>query len=78
MTTQRVTIDLPEAISRQLVRIAEATHQSVEVLVAKSVMSNFPPSVEHASPELHAEFLKTQGLPNEELREITQSQAEAC
>lgn len=76
MTTQRVTIDLPEAVFRQLVRIAEATHQSVEVLVAQSVMSNLPPSVESASPELQPEFLKMQGLTNEELLAIAQAQVE--
>lgn len=76
MTTKRVTIDLPEAVFRQLVRIAEATHQSVEVLVAQSVMSNLPPSVDNASPELQPEFLRMQGLTNEELRAIAQSQAE--
>jgi hypothetical protein len=76
MTTQRVTIDLPEAVFRQLVRIAEATHQSVEVLVAQSVMSNLPPSVDNASPELQPEFLRMQGLTNEELRTVAQSQAE--
>ena len=67
MTTQRVTIDLPEAVFQQLVRIAEATHQPVEVLVAQSVMSNLPPAVENASPELQPEFLRMQGLTNEEL-----------
>ncbi len=76
MTTQRVTIDLPEAVFRQLVRIAEATHQSVEGLVAQSVMSNLPPSVDNASPELQPEFLRMQSLTNEELREVAQSQAE--
>jgi hypothetical protein len=76
MTTQRVTIDLPEAVFRQLVRIAETTHQSVEVLVAQSVMSNLPPSVDTASPELQPEFLRIQGLTNEELHAVAQSQAE--
>jgi predicted transcriptional regulator len=67
MTTQRVTIDLPEAVFRQLVRLAEATYQPVEVLVAQSVMSNLSPAVDHASPELQPEFLRMQGLTNEEL-----------
>ena len=76
MTTQRVTIDLPEAVFRQLVRLAEVTHQPVEVLVAQSVMSNLPPAVDHASPELQPEFLRMQGLTNEELHGVAQAQAE--
>jgi hypothetical protein len=76
MTTQRVTIDLPESVFRQLVRIAEATHQSVEELVAQSVMSNLPPSLDNASPELQPEFLRMQGLTNEELRAVAQAQVE--
>lgn len=76
MTTQRVTIDLPEAVFRRLMRVAEATHQSVEVLVAQSVISNLPPSVDSASPELQPEFLRMQGLTNGELLEIAQAQVE--
>jgi len=74
MTTQRVTIDLPAAVFRQLVRLAEATHQSVEVLVAQSVMSNLPPSVDNASPELQVELLRMQSLTNEALQAIAQAQ----
>lgn len=76
MTTQRITIDLPEAIFQQLVRIAELTHQPVEVLVAQSVIGNLPPSVDSASPELQPEFLRMQSLTNEELLSIAQSQVE--
>jgi predicted transcriptional regulator len=39
MTTQRVTIELPEPVFRQLARIAEATQQPVEVLAAQSVLA---------------------------------------
>ena len=74
MTTQRVTIELPEDIFRQLVRIAEATHQPIEALVAQSVISNLPPSVDRATPELQPEFLRMQTLNTEELTTIAQSQ----
>jgi hypothetical protein len=77
MTTQRITIDLPEAVFRQLVRIAEVTRQPIEVLVAQSVISNLPPFVENASPELQSEFLRLQSLTNEELLAIAQSQVES-
>lgn len=76
MTTQRITIDLPEAIFRQLVRIAQATHQPVENLVAQSVISNLPPDVDRAAPELQPELLRMQSLTNDELLVIAQAQVE--
>jgi hypothetical protein len=76
MATQRVTIDLPEAVYRQLVRIADTTHQSVETLVAQSVISNLPPSIDGASPELQPELLRMQSLTSEELRAIAQAQVD--
>lgn len=69
MTTQRVTIELPEPAFRQLARIAEATQQSVEMLAAQSVVSNLPPSVDNASAEMQPELLKMQNLSIEELLE---------
>ncbi|MBE9125380.1 hypothetical protein IQ257_02500 [Coleofasciculus sp. LEGE 07092] len=76
MTTQRVTIELPEPVFRQLARIAEATQQSVEVLAAQSVVSNLPPSVENASPEMQPELLKMQSLSTEELLAIANAKVE--
>jgi hypothetical protein len=77
MTTQRVTIELPEPVFRQLARIAEATQQSVEVLAAQSVLSNLPPSVDNASPEMQPELLKIQSLSIEELLAIANAKVEA-
>ena len=76
MTTQRVTIELPEPVFRQLARIAEATQQSVEVLAAQSVVSNLPPSVENAPPEMQLELLKIQNVTTEELLAIAHSKVE--
>ncbi len=73
---QRVTIDLPDMIFRQLLRVAEATHQPVETLVAQSVISNLPPSVDNAAPELQPELLNLQTLSMEELQVIAQAQVE--
>ena len=74
MATQRITIDLPEAVYRALVRMAEVTEQPVELLVAQSVISNLPPSIDNASPELQPELLRMQTLSNEEIVAIAQSQ----
>lgn len=77
MATQRVTIELPEPVFRQLMRIAEATHQPVEILVAQSVISNLPPSADNASPELQLEFLRMQTMETEELFTIAQAQLQS-
>ena len=76
MSMQPVTIELPEPVMRQLMRIAAATQQSIETLVAQSVLSNLPPSAENAPPELQVELLAMQTLSTDELFAIAQAQAE--
>ena len=58
MTTQRVTIELPESILHRFVQIAEATQQPLEKLIAQSVVNNLPPSPENLPLELRAEFME--------------------
>jgi hypothetical protein len=76
MLTQSITIELPEPVMRQLMRIAAATHQPIETLVAQSVLSNLPPSVDNAPPELQADLLAMQTLSIEDLLAIAQAQQE--
>jgi hypothetical protein len=77
MTTQRVTIELPESILHRFAQIAEATQQPLEKLVAQSVVSNLPPFPENLPLELHAEFMEMQTLGVDELLAIAQTQADA-
>jgi hypothetical protein len=77
MTTQRVTIELPESIFNRFVQIAEATQQPLEDLIAQSVVSNLPPSAENAPLELRAELMEMQTLSVDELLAIAQTQADA-
>lgn len=76
MATQRVTVELSEPVFQQLVRIAEATSQPLEVLAAQSITSNLPPSPDNASLEMQAELLQMQTLSIDELLEIAQAQVE--
>ena len=76
MTTQQVTIELPEPIFRRLVRIAEATHQPVEALVMQSAIGNLPPFIENAPTEMQPELLTMQTLDKEELQAIASAQVE--
>jgi predicted transcriptional regulator len=74
MAMQRVTIELPEPVFQQLVRIAEATSQPLEVLAAQSIVSNLPPSADNAPPEIQAELLRMQTLSVDELLKIAEAQ----
>lgn len=74
MVMQRVEIELPESVYRQLMRVAEETAQPVAILAAQSVMSNLPPSAADASPELRGELLRMQTLGTSELLKVAQSQ----
>jgi hypothetical protein len=74
MTAQKVTVELPEPIFQQLSRIAIATQQPIEALIAQSIASNLPPIVENAPPELQAELLRMQTQGIEVLQSIAQSQ----
>jgi hypothetical protein len=76
MATQPITIELPEPVMRQLMRIAAATHQPIEALVTQSILSNLPPSTDNAPPELQGELLAMQALSPEDLYAIAQAQVE--
>jgi hypothetical protein len=76
MTTQPITIELPEQVVRQLTQIAEATQQSVESLITQSVVGNLPPSAEHTVSENQRALLRLQTLNVEELLAIAQAQVE--
>ncbi|BAZ14702.1 hypothetical protein NIES4071_65460 [Calothrix sp. NIES-4071] len=74
MATQKVTVELPLAIFEQFTRIASATQQSIEVLVAQSIASNLPPTPDNAPVEMQVELLQMQTLSGAELLSIAQSQ----
>lgn len=74
MVMQRVEIELPEPVYRQLARIAEETAQPIAMLAAQNVMSNLPPSADDASPELRGELLRMQTLETSDLLKVAQSQ----
>jgi hypothetical protein len=77
MTTQRITIDLPESIFHRFVLMAEATQQPLEDLIAQSVVNNLPPSAANAPLEMRAELSEMQTLNVDELLAIAQTHANA-
>jgi hypothetical protein len=74
MATQKVTVELPQAIFQQLARIASATQQSLEALAAQSIASNLPPTPDNAPVEIQAELLQMQMWDSQELLVLAQSQ----
>ena len=77
MASQRVTIELSDAIFRQLARIAEVTQQSLETLAAQSIVGNLPPFPENAPPEIQTELLQLQTLSIDELLKVAQAQVDS-
>jgi hypothetical protein len=75
MTTQRITIELPESIFHRFAQMAEATQQPLEDLIAQSVVNNLPPSAENAPLEMRAELAEMQTLSVNELLAIAQTHA---
>ena len=75
MATQKVTVELPQAIFQQLARIAQATQQPLETLVAQSIVSNLPPTPDNAPVEIQEELLQMQIWNDEELLAITSGRA---
>lgn len=74
MATQKVTVELPQAVFQQLARIAESTQQPLEVLAAQSIASNLPPTPDNAPLEIQAELLQMQTWDSKQLLAIAQSQ----
>ncbi len=70
MVMQRVEIELPESVYRQLARIAEETAQPIAMTAAQSVISNLPPSADDASPEMRGELLRMQTLATNDLLKV--------
>jgi hypothetical protein len=74
MPTQKVTVELPDPVFKQLARIASATQQPLEVLAAQSIASNLPPTPDNAPLEIQSELLQMQSWDSTELLSIAQSQ----
>ncbi len=74
MTTQPVTLFLPEPVWQYLSRVATATQQPVEQIARQSLEGNLPPAVDEAPAELQPELQAMTLLPVEELRQIALSQ----
>jgi hypothetical protein len=73
MNNHSITIELPEHIFQQLTKMAETIKRPLAEIVAQSVVSNLPPTIDRAVPELQPELLRMQNLSDPELLSIAQS-----
>jgi hypothetical protein len=73
MNNHSITIELPEDIFQQLTQIAETIKRPLAEIVAQSVVSNLPPPIDLAAPELQPELLRMQNLSDSELLSIAQT-----
>ena len=74
MTTQTLTLTLPQPIFQHLQEVAAATQQSLEQVALQSLEGNLPPTVANTPPEMQAELLALQRLSVTELKQIATSQ----
>jgi hypothetical protein len=73
MSSHSITIELSENVFDRLTQIAQTTDRPLAEIVAQSIASNLPPSIEQVSPELQPELLKMQRLSDTELLSIAQT-----
>jgi hypothetical protein len=73
MSLQTVTLNLPEAIYRRLLRTAETIQKPLEDVLLQTIEGNLPPSVEDMPAELQGEFIAMQSLTEDELWTIARA-----
>ena len=78
MTTQSITLQLPDPVYRYLQKVAAITKRPLEQLVRQSVEGNLPPSVESAPTELQGDLLEMQTAAPEDLMRIAASQVDVA
>jgi hypothetical protein len=77
MTTQSVTLQLPEPIYRYFQQVAAATHRPLEQVVRQSIEGNLPPPVATMPPELRDDLSALQSQSVKELLQLAGAQVPA-
>ena len=75
MTTQSVTLQLPEPIFRYLQQVASATQRPLEQVVRQSVEGNLPPAIPSVPAEMRDELFALQTKPVDQLLQVVVEQA---
>jgi hypothetical protein len=70
---QMLTLELPDSIYKRFKRRAEATEQSVEEVIMKTLSASLPPSPDEVSSDMQQELLAIESLNDDELWQVAQS-----
>lgn len=73
MTTQEVTLPLPEPLYQRFQQLAQATHQSLTDVLLHAVEVGSPPDWQSAPAEFQAELAALDRLPDRALWQIARS-----
>ena len=68
ITTETLTIHLPEAAARRLRRVAEIARRPVDEVAAETLCASLPPLLEDVPPAFQADLARLETLPSEALR----------
>ncbi len=71
MSTQSITLDLPENVYRRLQLMAKTIHQPLEEVVFQSIKGNLPPLSDDIPPEWRDDLGELQHLPDAALWTVT-------
>lgn len=74
MTTQTVTLDLPEPVIERLKQAADTMQRSVEEIIEQTIQGNLPPALSDVPLALQAEADILQGADSQALWQIAQEQ----
>jgi hypothetical protein len=69
ITTETLTIHLPESAARRLCRVAEIAGRPVDKVAAETLCAGLPPLLEDVPPAFQADLARLETLPSEEVRE---------
>jgi len=75
MTTETMTIQVPEPLYRRLERLAALTHRPLESLIVQTLSSNIPPLPDDLPTPMRDALTALEGLSDDDLWEIVRSSA---
>src|SRR5438093_13526507 len=73
MTTETVAVQVPEALYRQLERLAALTHRPVESLVVQTLSSSIPPLPDDLPAPTRDALTALESLGDDELWQVVRS-----
>lgn len=73
MTSETVTIEVPQTLYRRLERLAALTHRPLESLVTQTLLSSLPPLPDDLSPAIRDALVAIEPSSDDDLLQIVHS-----